>query len=209
MKKITIALLISTMTLSWPAQTRAAEPSEGLSLFSLSYVLSIPTASTSDFVDHAVSYRGIGVEWTNSLGVSDLYWGLSFRWLYFQNVEDQGTYTVGNTTATGRLYRSIDSFPIAAHLKYPLSHSSDQFLPFIGLGVGATYGMRELNIGALSNNEYGWQFLLVPEIGTQFTFAKGKGAHGFFNIRYDAGFGNDSIKSITNLSFAIGLGTPI
>jgi hypothetical protein len=209
-----IPILLLTLTLSGAlssASAIAAEPGseateQKLSRFSLSYIVSFPTASTADFLSNAISYRGLGVEWNAPIASTPLYWGLSLRWLYFRHNEDQESITSGNTTVTGRIYRSVDSFPIALHLKYPfLTKSNSRFLPFIGLGIGSTYGRKELDVGAFSQNQYGWQFLMAPEVGTQIKFSKHGEANGFFNVRYDAGFGSDAIGAISNLSLAIGV----
>jgi len=177
-----------------------------LSVTTLNYVVSFPTAATRDFMGSTVSFRGLGFEWTSAIGESDLHWGLSLRWLYFKDVVENGSFTQGATTATGRLFRAVDSFPIAVHVKYPLA-SFGRVVTFVGLGAGTTYGARELQIGALSQNEYGWQFLLAPEVGALFTPAGNKAVGIYFNARYDGGFGTSVIGAITNLSLALGIGS--
>ncbi len=203
-----LALAVLLGTPHWTSAAESHEQNEKLSLLSLSYVVSFPTASTANFLDNSVSYRGLGLEWDSPLGLDNLYWGLSLRWLYLRHNEDQGSLTVGNTTATGKIYRSIDSFPLAVHLKYPImAASSSKILPFIGLGIGTIYGRRELDIGALTQDEFGWQFLMAPEVGTLYKFSPNSPLHAFFNVRYDAGFGSDAINAISNLSLALGIGS--
>jgi hypothetical protein len=206
-------LLVLILTLFGALRSSAATPNETdsvteqkLARFSLSYIVSFPTASTADFLSNAVSYRGLGVEWDAPIHSTPLYWGLSLRWLYFRHNEDQESVTSGNTTVTGRIYRSVDSFPIALHLKYPILAAADsRILPFIGLGIGTIYGRKELDVGAYSQNQYGWQFLMAPEVGAQINLSKHNEVDGFFNVRYDAGFGSDAIGAISNLSLAIGI----
>ncbi|MFL5813584.1 MAG: hypothetical protein ACJ763_08405 [Bdellovibrionia bacterium] len=212
-RSFALALLFAVLApLMGGANAMAATSSElettgnKLSHFSLSYIVSFPTASTADFLGNAVSYRGLGIEWNAPTGLDDLYWGFSLRWLYFRHDEDNESITSGNTTVTGRIYRSVDSFPISLNLKYPFKvSSSSRVQPFIGLGVGTTYGRRELNVGAYSQNQYGWQFLMAPEAGTEVKFSRTGETRGFFNVRYDAGFGSDAISAISNLSLAIGI----
>lgn len=170
---------------------------------SLNYIVSFPTASTSDFVDGNVSFRGLGIEWDWRTGSSDLHLGLSLRWLYFRDVQDQGTFTVDNTTATGRLYRAVDSFPVAFHLKYPFGSLGGKVLPYVGLGVGATYSIRDLELGVISRNDIRWSFLLAPEAGMHFNFSPNSSRSLVFGVRYDAGFGTNAVS---NLSLALGIG---
>ncbi len=181
-----------------------AATGQGLGVTALSYIISVPTAGTADFVDNSVSFRGLGIEWNSPMG-SDLYWGLSLRWLYFRDIVERGTFTVGNATATGRLYRSVDSIPIAFHLKYPFASDTSRFIPFLGFGAGATYATRQLEIGTLSNNEFGWQALVIPEAGAVFRWSSTSSSLGYFNVRYDAGLGSDAVEAISNLSFALGI----
>jgi opacity protein-like surface antigen len=189
----------------------SVEPSDfRLPLYSLSYIFSFPTASTADFVSNSVSYRGLGVEWDSPIGATRFHLGISFRWIYFRNVDDHGTYVVDNTTATGRLYRSIEAFPLVLHLKYPfLIAPNSRFFPFAGIGVGSTYGRKELDIGALSRNQYGWQFVMTPEAGVLYKLSKNNEMAAILDLRYDAGFGSDAIGGISHFSVALGIGASI
>lgn len=208
LRSLSISLLFAAVLLGAEIPASAAELEySGLSLpkFSLSYSVSFPTAGTANFLDNSASFVGFGGDWNEEIKSTPLYWGFSLRWLYFRNVDDKGTFTTGTTTATGRLYRSVDSFPIALTLKYTVPSGEGRFLPYIGLGAGTIYGMRELAIGALSQNEYGWQFLLAPEAGAVYKVSSMNSA--LFSVRYDAGFGSDAIAAISNVSLSIGVGS--
>ncbi len=204
--------LFTAVAFSLPTAAYAAEPEstyqsthQELAPFSLSYIISAPTGSTTEFLRGAVSYRGLGFEWDWRAGVKDLTMGVSLRWLYFRHVEDQGSLTSGNSTATGRIYSSLDSIPVAFHLKYPFASLSNTVLPYIGLGAGGLYGMRQLAIGTISQDQFGWQFFMAPEVGAQFKFPGESHVKANVGLRYDAGFGSDAIHSISYLSLAIGI----
>lgn len=182
-------------------QTTSSPP---LRFGALNYVVSIPTAGTGDFLNNEVSFRGLGLEWSTPVLLERLAVGGSLRWIYLRNVEDRVTETQGDVTATGRRYSSLDSFPALLSLRYALG-SSDRLVPYIGGGIGALYGMRELVLGSIQSDDDGWQFLLTPEAGVYYRVGTANTGINF-NVRYDAGLGNDSLPATSYLSLAIGLG---
>jgi hypothetical protein len=206
--RFSIKLLLFASAVAFPAQA-LAQTGRGLGMTSLSYIFSVPTGSTSDFLDGSLSYRGLGLEWDLPLANTDFTWGISLRWQYFRNVVEQETVSVGNATATGRSYSSVDTFPVAVHVKYPFASSDSTLVPFIGIGAGSIYGIREFSIGTISSKEIGWQFLLTPEVGLVYRPNLGRDPQVFFNVRYDHGFGTDAISGITDLAFALGIGTSL
>lgn len=171
----------------------------------LDYVISFPTADSNDFSSNT-SFRGIGFEalWmsTPNLGL-----GFSVRWIYFYEKIDSQTSTIGNVTVTGRQLRATDAIPMLLHGKWFFGDSKSEegrnLEPYFGLGVGSIYGRRELEVGILADNHYGWQFALAPEVGIQLS-SWGRGTGVRLGLRYDAGFGSDAIPGISYLSLNIG-----
>src|SRR4051812_21396968 len=92
--KMKNCIAISALALSVAATAEpsaSADVGRGIPHNFLSYVMSVPTGKTADFVGSATSFRGLGVEWDAPFGDSELFWGLSFRWIYFRDVEENGT----------------------------------------------------------------------------------------------------------------------
>ncbi len=184
--------------------TPALAQEEGEGNFTFNYLIGFPTSSTGDFVDHSVSFRGLGFEWfSNPREGAKLSWGFAIRWQYYRNVQDSATFNYQGTDITGRLYRAVDAIPLTLQLRYEVPQTSGKMFPYVGLGAGAIYGLRELAIGAITTKEIGWQFVLTPEIGARFKFQPKGGALNL-GLRYDGGFGTDSLKATTHLTVALG-----
>lgn len=193
---IALATAATVSTLAEPAQAAGASKSDT----TISYVLSVPTAGTHDFLSN-VSFLGLGIEGGNYL-TDNFNLGVSLRWVRYSQNNGRQTVTTDNGAITGEQQKAINMFPLMAKARYETSQEGT--VPYIALGVGALYGQRYNNVGSFSSNQYGWQFGLAPEIGLFQDKLLGQ-TGAAVAVRYDAGFGTDAMPAYSALSFSIGL----
>jgi hypothetical protein len=196
------ALLAAVLLMSTLAMAQG--PSTYTSM--LSYLISVPTAGTNDFIGN-VSFRGLGFETAGRPGTKGIGFAFSIRWIYFNESLENVTSTIDNVTVNGNQYRSVDAVPILLHARYELGKESSLTRPFVSVGFGPMYGYHQHLAGPFTFNEYGWQFDIAGEAGVLFPpFGDNpQGAGMILSARYDAGLGTDDLAAISFLSFQVGL----
>ncbi|MEK6481048.1 outer membrane beta-barrel protein [Catalinimonas sp. 4WD22] len=139
----------------------------------LSWNISIPTASSTSFVDET-SIRGGQFEFRDFIQ-SNLSVGLSLGWNAYQEYTPRQTYPIENGAVTTDLTKYTYTLPILfnVHYYYPVS---EYVMPYISAGMGGMYSEREIFFNVYGIAEYKWGFAFRPELGVVFPFGEGFGA---------------------------------
>lgn len=192
MKKIFLITLLSVFTLGAVlAQSNTV----------VSYSVGFPTGDLSDFIEKT-SFRGMSIDYRKmvnpNVGV-----GVNFSWNTFYEEKGKATYTRDNISLTGKQYRYSNNFPMLATVAYFLK-PEETTNPFVGLGVGTMYTLRNTDMNLYTLEQDAWNFLLQPEIGIQFDIDPSSALH--LSLKYNYGFqgGNDLTTSQSYLALNVG-----
>lgn len=153
MKKIFLSLLISV---SFSGVMHAQNNT------TLYYSVGFGTGNLADYIIQP-SFRGFSIDYrklvTPNVGV-----GVTLGWNVFYEGKDKDSYTVGNSTLTGKQYRYSNHVPVLVSGTYYLS-PGETFSPFVGLGVGTIFTRRNTDMNVYSIEQDAWNFALQPEVG--------------------------------------------
>ncbi|AYB33978.1 outer membrane beta-barrel protein [Chryseolinea soli] len=172
--------------------------------FALSYTISFPMGSTSDFLSKT-SFRGSTVDWRYALK-PNVQIGASVGWYNFYEDRSFNSYTSsdGSTVASGKQYRYINTVPILILADYSFASSDEQKMkPFAGLGIGTTYTRQDTDMGQFTFRDDDWQFTLAPEAGVKIGFQPG--FNGYLCARYNNSFSTTYMDTQSYLSLNIGM----
>jgi hypothetical protein len=140
--------------------------------FSLSYGVSFPTGETTDFTPdpNFASFTAearqlvtrqfsLGLSWSFTELSDEVDEILDFRQLGFPDFDN----VAGNLS--GSQFRTINAMPllVTAHF-YPVAPPR-KLIPYVGLGAGATFNDRRLNIGLTEFEDDSWGLSIMPEVG--------------------------------------------
>lgn len=178
-------------------------------MFNLNYQISVPFGDLKDFTDKA-SFRGMDLEYHKF--VSDRFsMGFAAGWNVFYQDINHATgdfHFKGNDnlyTMTGNQYRYINTVPLTLIGRYFLTDGTSAVQPFLGLGAGARWTEKRLEIGQFTSTLSRWQFTFAPEIGMIVPFndqvALNIGARYSYGTRASHG----RIPEFQSLTFSIGL----
>jgi len=133
----------------------------------LTYEVSFPSGDLKDYIDKT-SWRGFGLEgrWLVSPNIT---LGLAWHWNTFYKTSSE-MLEIENGNVSGNHYRITYGSPLmATAFWYPSSPlDNPDFLPYIGLGAGAIWMKKRLEIGIVAIEESEWHFGLTPEAGVMF-----------------------------------------
>lgn len=159
-------------------------------MFSIQYSMGFPGNNLNDYISET-SFRGFGLdyEYITSMNIA---FGLDAGVNTFYERKGYDTYTDGTVSITGTQYRYTNSIPLMASVGYYLM--PDEILsPYVSLGVGTIYTLRDTDIGFYSTEVETWHFSLRPEIGAIFNFTPqfgikvaGKYYHAFETSELDS-----------------------
>ena len=154
MKKIFI-ILFSVIALS----------SSGQSITAIQYSMGFGSGDLGDFVGQP-SFRGFTIDYRKlvqpNIGV-----GFDLGWNVFYEEKSYDTYTAGTVSYSGKQYRYNNQFPMLFAADYYLK-PGEQINPFVGLGIGTMYSLRNTDMGMFTVEQDAWNFALRPEIGVLF-----------------------------------------
>lgn len=173
--------------------------SNAQSTFNISYSMGFASGDLADFVSQA-SFRGASIEFRKmvqpNIGV-----GLTFGWNVFYEELARESYTVGNSTLTGKQYRYSNHFPMLLGGNYYLS-PGEKFNPFVGLGIGTIYTRRNTDMNLYTVEQEAWNFALAPEVGFLYSITDGAAMQvsGKFNQGFKAGNELDDAQSYFTLN---------
>ncbi len=194
MKKIKIIIAISVLLVSLN--------SFGQEFYTnMTYNMSVPVGNTADFIQKT-SFRGftfgLGRFVTNEIAID-----LRFSWNTFYEARDFETYTIGDgtTSATGKQFRYINSFPLTAGARYVMNPSST-FSPYFAAGLGAYKINERVDMGIYYNEDRIWHFGFYPEIGLFYDFAYNVGLNVY--ARYDYALKTKDASSYSYIAFGVG-----
>jgi outer membrane protein W len=159
MKKI---IIILGMFLALAAGTAYAQGSYS----TISYSMGFATGELGDFIGKP-SFRGVTFDYRKlvqpNVGV-----GVSLGWNVFYEALDYDTYTIENVSLSGKQYRYSNHFPMLFAADYYLK-PGEAFNPFVGLGAGTIYTIRNTDMNLYTIERNAWHFALQPQIGFMYT----------------------------------------
>jgi outer membrane protein len=153
MKKLIYILLFSMFS--------TAAFSQG-GIFAMEYSMGFATGNLHDYINQA-SFRGFTMDY-RKLAQPNIGIGFDLSWNAFYEKMPYDTYTKGTVSLSGKQYRYSNHFPMLLAADYFLK--PDQELnPFVGLGIGTMYTLRNTDMNLYTLEQDAWQFSLRPELG--------------------------------------------
>lgn len=134
-------------------------------MFGISYDIGLPVGGTADYIGQA-SFRGFGLEGRGFI-TDNLSYGGSFSWAVFYEEVGPDEWTKEgdeSTTAYGKQYRYINSFPLMATMHYYFGEWNSTRL-YAGGGIGAHIVNQRTDVGIYVLKDEKWRFGLAPEVG--------------------------------------------
>lgn len=128
----------------------------------LTYPIAFPSGDLKDFTAKT-SFRGINLEF-HKMVQDNLAVGISTGWNVFYEELDYGTYTLDNVSLSGKQWRYSNHIPLLASTNYFLK-PGDSMNPYVGLGLGVTYSLRNTDMNLYTVEQDAWNFTLQPAIG--------------------------------------------
>lgn len=191
MKK-TIILLSLLMLVFVTSELRAQ------SFTSFQYTVGVPFGGLKDHTSN-VSGRGFTFEFHKEVAPS-VSVGINLAYSVFYEQMDYGSYSQGTATLTGNQYRYNNVFPMLINTHYMFGEG--MFIPYVGLGLGTVYDLRNTNMGLYSFEENNWHFLISPEAGFLFDLSQDMSLK--LNVKYDNAFKIHDADGFGNLCINIG-----
>ena len=171
-------------------------------MFSISYDIGLPVGGTSDFIS-APSFRGFGLEGRGFI-TDNLSYGGSFNWavLYEEVGPEEWTIPESETsTAYGKQYRFINSYPIMGTMHYYLGEwDATRF--YVGTGIGAHIVNQRTDAGLYSVDDNKWRLGFAPEVGVLIPISFGSSLNLSTKYQYAVKVGDS--PAVSYLSFKIG-----
>jgi len=135
-------------------------------LTSLQYSVGFGTGDLNSFISKP-SFRGFTFDYRKlvqpNIGV-----GVEAGWNVFYEEKGFATYE-GEINGqpwklTSKQWRYNNQFPLLFATDYYLS-PDEQINPFVGLGIGTMYSLRNTDVGTVTLEQDAWHFALRPEFG--------------------------------------------
>ena len=171
-------------------------------MFSISYDIGLPVGGTSDYIS-APSFRGFGLEGRGFIK-DNLSYGGSFNWtvLYEEVGPEEWTIPDSETsTAYGKQYRFINSYPIMATMHYYFGEWDATRL-YAGGGIGAHIINQRTDAGLYTVDNNQWTLGLAPEIGVLIPISFGSSLN--LSAKYQYAVKANDQDAVSYLSFKIG-----
>lgn len=165
------------------------------------YSMGFGTGDLGDFIQQP-SFRGVNLDFRKmvqpNVGV-----GFSIGWNVFYEEKADDTYSLGNSTLSGKQYRYSNHIPMMVNGAYFLK-PGETLNPFVSLGIGTMYTRRNTDMNLYTVEQEAWNFLLQPEFGVQYLVndATAITVSGKFNYGFKAGSELDAAQSF----FALNVG---
>jgi outer membrane protein W len=159
------------------------------------------------FVD-AASYAGAKFEIRKMIG-DNLSVGLDLSWnSYYEYKAYQTFHASTGTDVTTDLFKYNYTLPIAATAHYYFPSAGGIFIPYVGLGLGATYSTPRIYANIYEFQGENWGFLVRPELGTVIKFNPDAGMGVLVGARYSYSTNEEpvfKIQSLQSIGFQLGL----
>src|SRR5512139_1031055 len=171
MRTAIVRIAIAAALLSGTAGAQGAWTSyrPGQTLFIANWEISGPIGSFNDYVDDT-SFRGGSFESRTFLSKNASI-GASFSWNRFSQTYDNLQVDIPNGMASGPVFRNASLFGIRGIAHYYLGQ--DVLRPYLGVGVGGVWNYSYQQISDLSTSQDNFNFIVDPEIGLLYWFARG------------------------------------
>ena len=195
MKKIKLLIAISALLIS--------TSSFGQFFYSsLSYNISVPVGSTSDFISK-VSFRGLSLVVGRYI-TDNLAGEVRYSWSTFYEAKDYATYPTddGSGDISGKQFRYINAFPLTGGLRYVWNPSSN-FSPYIAGGLGGYKINERTDMGIYYSEDRLWRFGFYPEVGFDYDFSHNFGIVVY--ARYDYALKAKNSDPFSAIAFGIGV----
>jgi len=159
-------------------------PAFSQALTTMEYSMGFATGDLSDFIS-APSFRGFTTSFKKFVH-PNVAAGVEFGWNVFYDEEPTDVYTQGNFAYSGKQYRYSNQFPMLVRADYYFK-PGEMINPYVGLGLGTMYTLRNTDMGQYRIEEDAWHFLMKPEVGVEFEMNPGFAFT--VNSKYYGGFG--------------------
>lgn len=175
----------------------------------LNYSPAIPMGNVADFSGD-FSWRGFELD-TRFFINENVSMGIQSGWNVFRE-ESDGVVTQsfendeGVLTLSGKRFRFTNCIPILATAHYHLGEEGD-VRPYIGLGVGAYYIEKRVEMGLYEVNTSKTHFGLSPSLGIVIPGYSDGVVH--LGVQYHSAFASGDYDGVNSLAFNIGLGWPL
>jgi len=171
------------------------------SITSVTYSIGLPTGDLKDFIQPA-SFRGINFDFQKlvqpNIGV-----GVSVGWNVFYDALEYDTYTIENVTLSGKQWRYSNHVPVLLSTAYYLK-PGENINPFVGLGIGTIYTLRNTDMNLYTLKQEAWNFALQPSVGVLIMANDVTTFH--LSAKYNYGFkaGNELDNAQSYISLNVG-----
>ncbi len=178
-------------------------------MLNLNYQISVPLVDLKDFTNET-SFRGMDLEYHKF--VTDRFsLGAAIGWNVFYQDKNHATGDFsfkGNKniyTMTGNQYRYVNTVPLTAIGRYFLTDGTSAVQPFLGLGAGARWTEKRLELGQYTSTLSRWQFTFAPEIGMMVPFNDQVALNVGARYNYATRASHGRIPEFQSFTFSIGL----
>jgi outer membrane protein len=192
MKKILIISLILAAGVFTSFQVSAQ------SFTSVQYTVGVPFGGLKNHADQ-VSWRGATIEFHREVSESVTV-GVNIGYSVFYERKPYASYTQGTATLSGIQYRYDNVFPMLVNAHY--TFGTGTVVPFVGLGMGTVYDLRNTDMGMYTIEENNWHFLITPEAGLIFDISPDMSIK--LNAKYDNAFKIKNADGFSNLNINFG-----
>ena len=178
-------------------------------MLNLNYQISVPLGDLKDFTNET-SFRGMDLEYHKF--VTDRFsLGAAIGWNVFYQDKNHATGDFsfkGNKniyTMTGNQYRYVNTVPLTAIGRYFLTDGTSAVQPFLGLGAGARWTEKRLELGQYTSTLSRWQFTFAPEIGMMVPFNDQVALNVGARYNYATRASHGRIPELQSFTISIGL----
>jgi len=168
------------------------------SFTSIQYTVGVPFGDLKDHTNN-LSGRGLTFEFHTEIEPA-ITVGINLGYSVFYERKDYDSYSQGTATLTGVQYRYNNMFPMMVNAHYTFGTAT--IMPYVGLGVGTIFNLRNTQMGLNSIEETNWHFLLSPELGFMVDVSADIGIK--INAIYDNAFKTRDMDAFGNLRLNIG-----
>jgi hypothetical protein len=169
------------------------------SFTTVQYTMGVPFGGLKDHVSQ-ISWRGFTFEYQREVAPSVTV-GINLAWNTFYEKMDYASYTRDNATLTGVQYRYDNLFPMQINAHYTIGTGT--VIPYVGLGIGTMYDLRNTDMGLWTVEENNWHFMMSPEVGFLFDVADNTSIK--LNAIYNNAFKTKEADGFGDLNVSLGI----
>lgn len=167
---------------------------------SFQYQMGFAMGDLGDYIGKA-SFRGAVFDYQRNLSASTSM-GLELAWSTFYEKKEYDTYTVEPYSLSGIQYRYSNMFPMLLTAEYYFM-SGGSVEPYLNLGIGTMYTIRDTDMGIWRLEEKAWQFGLKPELGV--IYDVGMNSSVKLEAKYYMGIGGSKLETQSFLAISAGM----